>query len=53
MNKKSSHTTYCNYMVEKASKTRTMTVKAETEKRIPGIKTLGYSRNELILALAN
>lgn len=53
MNKKSSHITYCNYMVNKASNTRTMTVKAETEKRIPGVKTLGYSRNELILALAN
>lgn len=53
MNKKSYHITYCNYMIEKASNARTMTVKKVENKQKTGIKTLGYSRNELILALAN
>ena len=46
------HISFCNYMIEKASKEKIFSVKAEEKKNL-GIITSELTRNELINALAN
>ena len=45
------HDTWCNYMINKTTSTRIMTVKT-TQKLSRGIKSNRMTRNEIILALA-